>query len=109
MRSSPKFAWDGTVCMATILGNSVMVFQFSARTQIYFFYKMLKVALGPPRILFNGPQEPFPGGINHPGHEIDHLPPTSAKIRTVWSYTSTPTYVGVPFIPVFPGQSQFYG
>jgi len=43
----PKFAWDGTVCMVTMLDNSVMVFQFPARTQILFFYKMLKLALGP--------------------------------------------------------------
>ena len=38
------------------------------------------------------------------GHEADNLPPTSAQVRTVWHCTSTPTYVRVPFIPVFPGQ-----
>jgi hypothetical protein len=47
MCPSPKFAWNGTVCMTTMLDTSVMVFQFSARTQIPFFYKMLKMALRP--------------------------------------------------------------
>lgn len=47
MCPSLKFAWDGTVCMATMLDNLVMVFQFSARTQIPMFYKMLKMALDP--------------------------------------------------------------
>lgn len=46
MCPSPEFAWDGTVCMATTLDNATMVFQFSARTQIPSFYKMLKLALG---------------------------------------------------------------
>jgi len=51
--SSPESAWDGTVCMATMLDNAVMVFQFSARTQIPFFYKMLKLALGPTQNLIH--------------------------------------------------------
>jgi len=31
----------------------------------------------------------FPG-INQPGHEADHLPLSSAKVKKAWSYTSTP-------------------
>jgi hypothetical protein len=46
MCPSPESAWDGAVCIATMLENTVMVFQFSARIQIPFFYKMLKLALG---------------------------------------------------------------
>jgi hypothetical protein len=26
------------------------------------------------------------------GHEADHLPPSSAKVKNAWSYTSIPPY-----------------
>jgi len=29
-------------------------------------------------------------GVKQPGCETDHLPPSSAGIKNVWSYTSTP-------------------
>jgi len=32
----------------------------------------------------------FPG-VKRPGHEADHSPPPSAKVKNAWSYTSTPT------------------
>jgi hypothetical protein len=28
-------------------------------------------------------------GVKWPGHEVDHLLPPSAKVKNVWSYTST--------------------
>jgi len=28
--------------------------------------------------------------IKQPGYEADHLPPSSAKVKNVWSYTSIP-------------------
>jgi hypothetical protein len=28
-------------------------------------------------------------GLKRPGHEADHSPPSSAKVKNVWSYTST--------------------
>jgi hypothetical protein len=31
----------------------------------------------------------FPG-VEWPGHEADHSPPSSAKVKNAWSYTSTP-------------------
>jgi hypothetical protein len=35
--------------------------------------------------------ESFPG-VKRPGCGVDHTPPTSAKVKNAWSYTSTPTY-----------------
>jgi hypothetical protein len=32
-------------------------------------------------------------GVKRPGHEADHTPPSSAKVKNVWSYTSTPLSV----------------
>jgi hypothetical protein len=34
----------------------------------------------------------FPG-VKQPGHEDDHSPPTSAEVKKIWIYTSTPSYV----------------
>jgi hypothetical protein len=29
-------------------------------------------------------------GVKRPGHEADHSPQSSAKVKNAWSYTSTP-------------------
>jgi hypothetical protein len=29
-------------------------------------------------------------GVKRPGREADHTPPSSAEVKNVWSYTSTP-------------------
>jgi hypothetical protein len=34
----------------------------------------------------------FPG-VNRPGREADHLPPTSVEVKKMWIKTSTPPYV----------------
>jgi hypothetical protein len=31
-------------------------------------------------------------GVERPVREADHLPPTSAEFKNMWTYTSTPTY-----------------
>jgi hypothetical protein len=48
-----------------------------------------------------GPTQPpiqwVPGtlslGINHPGREADHSPPSSVEVKNAWSHTSTPQNV----------------
>jgi len=32
-------------------------------------------------------------GVKQPGHEADHSPPSSAKVKNAWNYTSTPQYI----------------
>jgi hypothetical protein len=43
------------------------------------------------------PTQSVPGalslGIRRQGPEADHSPPTSAKVKKMWIYTSTPSYV----------------
>jgi hypothetical protein len=31
-------------------------------------------------------------GVKRPGREADHSPPTSAEVKKIWIYTSTPPY-----------------
>jgi hypothetical protein len=31
-------------------------------------------------------------GVKQPGREADHSPPTSAEVKKMWIYTSTPPY-----------------
>jgi hypothetical protein len=33
----------------------------------------------------------FPG-VKRPGREVDHSPPTTAEVKKMWIYTSTPPY-----------------
>jgi hypothetical protein len=44
---------------------------------------------GPPSLLFNGYRGLFSGG-KAAGPEADHSPPSSAKVKNTWSYTSIP-------------------
>jgi hypothetical protein len=41
---------------------------------------------GPPNLLSNG----YPG-VKRPGREVDHSPRTSAEVKKMWIFTSTPT------------------
>jgi len=41
---------------------------------------------------YSGYREPFPQGVKRPGHEADHLSPSSAEVKNAWSYTSHPPY-----------------
>jgi hypothetical protein len=34
-------------------------------------------------------------GVKRSGREVDHSPPTSAEVKNIWIYTSTPPYVFV--------------
>jgi hypothetical protein len=36
-----------------------------------------------------GTRGSFPG-VKRPGREADHSPPSSAEVKNIWSYTSTP-------------------
>jgi hypothetical protein len=38
-----------------------------------------------------GTVDSFPG-VKQPGREADHSPPTSAEVKKMWIYTSTPPY-----------------
>jgi len=45
---------------------------------------------GPPSLIFNRYCELFLMAIQQPGHEADCSHPSTAKVKNLWSYTSTP-------------------
>jgi hypothetical protein len=47
---------------------------------------------GPPSLLSNCYRGAFFRGVKRSGREADHSPPTSAKVKNMWMYTSTPPY-----------------
>jgi hypothetical protein len=48
---------------------------------------------GPPNLLSKGYGGALSPGVRRPGREVDHSPPTSAEIKKMWIYTSTPIHL----------------
>jgi hypothetical protein len=51
---------------------------------------------GPPSLLSNGYRE-FSSRIKRQGREADHSFPTSAEVKKMWIYTSTPPYAFIAY------------
>jgi hypothetical protein len=47
---------------------------------------------GPLNLLYNGYQRLFPPGVKRQGRKANHSTPTSAEVKKMWIYTSTPPY-----------------
>jgi hypothetical protein len=47
---------------------------------------------GPPNLLSNGYWGALSPGVKRQGREADHSPPTSAGVKKMWIYTSSPPY-----------------
>jgi hypothetical protein len=63
------------------------------KTYISLFMLLLfpsRTALGPTQPPFQWVPEFLSLGVKRPGREADHLPPSTAEVKSVWSYTSTP-------------------
>jgi hypothetical protein len=57
--------------------------------EIFLFTTVTKLAQGPTRPPIQWVPGVLPLGVKWPGHEADHLPPSNAKVKNVWSFTST--------------------
>jgi len=57
---------------------------------IFLFTTVSILALGPTQPPIEWVSGALPLGVKQPGCEADHSPPSIAKVKNVWSYTSTP-------------------
>jgi hypothetical protein len=57
------------------------------RVKNFLFSKSSRPALGSTQ-----PPIQWVPGVKRLGREVDHSPPTSAEVKKMWTYTSTPTY-----------------
>jgi hypothetical protein len=58
--------------------------------EIIFYTTMSRTALGPIHPPIQWVLGVLSWGIKQLGHEADHSPASSAKVKVAWSYTSTP-------------------
>jgi hypothetical protein len=65
---------------------------------IFLFFKVSRLALGPPTCPFNLYQGLFSPGVKWSECEAYHFPPSIFKVKNDWSYTSTPSYAFIACI-----------
>jgi hypothetical protein len=75
------------------MGLTIGVLGFDSRLSIFLFTTASRTALGPTQPPIQWIRAALSLGVKRPGHEVDHSPPSSAKVKNAWSYTSTPQYV----------------
>jgi hypothetical protein len=78
------------VCKAT--GWMIGFWGFDSRRGlgIFLFSTASRPALGPTQPPIHWVPGALSPGIKRPGREADHSPPSSAEVKNVWRYTSTP-------------------
>jgi hypothetical protein len=57
---------------------------------IFLFTTASRTTLGPTQLPIQWVPEDLSLGVKRLGREADHSPPSSAEVKNVWSYTSTP-------------------
>jgi hypothetical protein len=60
---------------------------------IFLFTTASRMALRPTQLPIQREIGVISLGVKEPGRETDHSSPSSAEIKNVWSYTSTPQFV----------------
>jgi hypothetical protein len=61
--------------------------------KIFLLSTSSRLGLGPTHTPIQWIWGAFSLGVKQTGHETDHSPPTSAKVKNMWMYASTPSYV----------------
>jgi hypothetical protein len=67
--------------------------QFPAGQEIFLFSRVSRLALEHTQPPIQGVPETLSAGVKQPGPQADHLPPSSAKVKNVWSSASAPPCV----------------
>jgi hypothetical protein len=79
-------------CVFVVLGYGLDDRRFESRQRlgIFLFTTAFRPVLGRTQPPIQWEPEPLSMGIRRPGREADHSRPSSAEVKNVWSYTSTP-------------------
>jgi hypothetical protein len=64
-----------------------------SRVKNFLFSTSSRPALGPTQPPIQWILGALSPGIKRQGHDADHSPPTSAEVKKMWIYTSTPPYI----------------
>jgi hypothetical protein len=62
------------------------------RVKNFLFSTLLRLALGSTQPPIQWVPGLYPRGVKQQVREVDHSPPTSAEVKTMWIYTCTPAY-----------------
>jgi hypothetical protein len=93
MYKKSKRSRDSAVGIATGYGLEDRGSEFETRWgKNFHFSTSSRPALGPTQPPIQWISEALSPGIKRPGREDDHSPPTSAEVKKVWIYISTPPY-----------------
>jgi hypothetical protein len=65
------------------------------RGKNFYFSMSCKPALRPIQLLIQWVLEALSREVKRPGRETEHSPPTTAEVKRMWVYTSTPPYVSM--------------
>jgi hypothetical protein len=63
------------------------------RAKNFLFSASSRLALGPTQLRIQWVTGSLSPGVKRPGREAGHSPPTSAEVKKMWVYTSTPPSV----------------
>jgi hypothetical protein len=85
-----KYIVQSVERLATGWTIRVLGFDFWRELGIFLFTTASRTALGTIQLPVQWVPEALSLGVKLPGREVDHSPPSSAEVKTVWSYTSTP-------------------
>jgi hypothetical protein len=82
-----------SVSIVTRLGVGLPCFDSRQGLGLNFLATTSRPGLGPAETPFQWIKKILSSEVQQPGLEADHSPPSSAEIKTAWSYISTPQYV----------------
>ena len=89
-----SYGQNDSLFIVTSLSNGWMQVVSQQEQEIFLFSKPSRLTIGPIKPAFQWVLPVAPSlALKQPGHENDHSPPSSIKVKNEWSYTHLPLYV----------------